>query len=62
VVAFVIWVYYSGLIVFFGAELTQVTAKHSGRQIVPDENAVPADGRAQADPNKKPRREKAVAS
>jgi membrane protein len=42
VVAFVVWVYYSGLIVFFGAELTQVTARHAGRKIVPAENAVPA--------------------
>jgi membrane protein len=42
VVAFVVWVYYSGLILFFGAELTQVTAKHAGRQIVPTENAEPA--------------------
>jgi membrane protein len=42
VVAFLIWVYYSGLIVFFGAELTEVTAKHAGRKIVPTENAEPA--------------------
>jgi membrane protein len=42
VVAFVIWVYYSGLIVFFGAELTEVTARHAGRQIVPTANAEPA--------------------
>lgn len=41
-VAFVVWVYYSGLIVFFGAELTQVTAEHAGRKIEPAENAVPA--------------------
>jgi membrane protein len=34
-VAFVVWVYYSGLIVFFGAELTEVTAKHAGREISP---------------------------
>jgi membrane protein len=38
-VAFVVWVYYSGLIVFFGAELTQVTARHAGREIKPTENA-----------------------
>jgi membrane protein len=62
VVAFVIWVYYSGLIVFFGAELTQVTAKHAGRQIEPAEGAEHADGRAAADPTKKPRKAKAVAS
>jgi membrane protein len=41
-VAFVVWVYYSGLIVFFGAELTKVTARHFGRQIKPTENAMPA--------------------
>lgn len=35
VVAFVVWVYYSGLIFFFGAELTQATARHSGRAIEP---------------------------
>jgi membrane protein len=43
VVAFVVWVYYSGLIVFFGAELTRVTAQHAGRQIKPAEDAIPAD-------------------
>lgn len=55
VVAFVIWVYYSGLIVFFGAELTEVKARHSGRQIRPTANAIPATEQ----PKKK---EKAVAS
>ncbi len=44
-VAFVVWVYYSGLIVFFGAELTQVEAKRAGREIKPAENAEPADTR-----------------
>lgn len=42
-VAFVVWVYYSGLIVLFGAELTQVTAEFAGRGIVPTANAMPAD-------------------
>jgi membrane protein len=42
-VVFVVWVYYSGLIVFFGAELTQVTARRAGREIKPTENAEPAD-------------------
>ena len=41
VLAFVVWVYYSGLIVFFGAELTKVNARHAGRQIVPTPNAEP---------------------
>jgi membrane protein len=45
VVAFVIWVYYSGLIVLFGAELTQVTAHHAGREIKPTKDAVPMDAR-----------------
>ena len=31
VVALVVWVYYAGLILFFGAELTQVIARRSGR-------------------------------
>jgi membrane protein len=42
-VAFVVWVYYSGLIVLFGAELTQVTAEFAGRKIEPTENAMPAN-------------------
>ncbi len=41
-VAFIVWVYYSGLILFFGAELTKVTAQHAGRQIRPAANAEPA--------------------
>lgn len=36
-----LWVYYSALIVFFGAELTQAYARHSGRQIEPNDHAVP---------------------
>lgn len=50
-VAFVVWVYYSGLIVFFGAELTQATAEHAGRWIEPTanaEHATPAETRAHA--------------
>ena len=31
VVALVVWVYYAGLILFFGAELTQVIARRGGR-------------------------------
>lgn len=45
-VALVVWVYYSGLIVFFGAELTQVTARLAGREIRPSANAEPASGTA----------------
>jgi membrane protein len=33
------WVYYSSLILFFGAEVTQVWAKRHGRVIAPDEHS-----------------------
>lgn len=39
-VVLLLWVYYSSLIVFFGAELTQARARLFGRGIVPDERAV----------------------
>lgn len=54
VVAFVIWVYYSGLIVLFGAEVTEVTAEHAGRRIKPAKDAVLANAPTE------PKREKAV--
>ncbi len=34
------WVYYSSLILLFGAEFTQVWAKHQGRRIQPEPGAV----------------------
>ena len=40
VVALVVWVYYSAQILFFGAELTQVVARHNGSKIEPTKNAV----------------------
>jgi membrane protein len=40
VVAVLIWVYYSAQILFFGAELTQVVARHRGSRIVPMRSAV----------------------
>ncbi len=43
-----VWIYYSGLILFFGAEFTQVYARHYGSQIVPDEDAVPMTERSRA--------------
>ena len=39
-VAMLVWVYYSTVIVFLGAEVTQVMALRSGRPILPDEHAV----------------------
>lgn len=40
-VVLLIWVYYSALILFFGAEFTQVYARRFGRRIQPGEFAVP---------------------
>src|SRR6201995_3007805 len=39
-VALVVWVYYSAEILFFGPELTQVSARHHGSRIEPTNNAV----------------------
>ncbi|MFW6358063.1 MAG: YihY/virulence factor BrkB family protein [Chroococcales cyanobacterium] len=39
-VIFLVWVYYSAQILFFGAEFTQVYARRYGSQIEPDENAM----------------------
>jgi len=44
-VAFLVWVYYSALIVFFGAEFTQVWATRYGQGIEPSSHAVPLDPR-----------------
>jgi len=41
-VTLLLWVYYSGLIFFFGAELTQVYASRFGSGVAPAENAQPA--------------------
>ncbi len=38
-VAFVVWIYYSGLILFFGAELTKTTVMYFGHQIELETNA-----------------------
>ena len=39
-----LWAYYSSLILFFGAELTQSYARMRGSRIEPSENAEPATG------------------
>lgn len=39
-VVVLLWIYYSTQILFFGAEMTQVYARHRGSQILPDEHAV----------------------
>ena len=40
IVILLLWVYYSSIILFFGAEFTQVYARHYGGGIVPNETAV----------------------
>jgi membrane protein len=42
-VVFLVWVYYSSLIMFFGAEITFVYARHRQRRVRPTEHAVAAD-------------------
>lgn len=37
--AFLVWVYFSALVLVFGAEVTKVTAPRAGRAIMPTENA-----------------------
>ena len=41
----VIWVYYSSLILFFGAEVTQVYARRFGKRIQPSEHAERVNGK-----------------
>jgi membrane protein len=41
-VTLLLWVYYSSLIFFFGAELTQIYATRFGSGMTPTENAQPA--------------------
>lgn len=43
VVVILLWVYYASLIMFMGAEFTQVYANETGEAIVPNKYAVPAD-------------------
>lgn len=47
-VVLLVWIYYSSLILFFGAELTQVYAKHFGSRIEPKEGAEPTTSEARA--------------
>jgi membrane protein len=47
-VVFVVWVYYSGMILFLGAEFTKVYANRFGSRIRPAANAVPVTDEARA--------------
>jgi len=40
IIILLLWVYYSSIILFFGAEFTQVYARHYGGGIIPNETAV----------------------
>ncbi len=47
-IVLLVWVYYSAIILFFGAELTQVWAKRAGLNIQPDEHARPEQPKQKA--------------
>jgi membrane protein len=47
-VIILVWIYYSSLIFFIGAELTQVYARRFGSRVVPDSNAEPLTDEARA--------------
>lgn len=49
VIVFLLWVYYSSIILFFGAEMTQVYANRFGAGIEPDEDAIFVDRPITAD-------------
>lgn len=44
IILIMLWVTYSGLIVLFGAEFTQVYASRYGRKIIPSEGAISTEG------------------
>lgn len=48
IVIILVWIYYSALIFFIGAELTQVYARRFGSRVVPDSNAEPLTEEARA--------------
>jgi len=56
-VLLVIWVYYSSLILFAGAEFTQVYTKHFGTRVRPAENAVALTDEARAQMGIAPRQQ-----
>lgn len=63
-VVLLIWIYYSALILLFGAELTQVYARRYGKDIEPAEYAVrtdqPEEGEAGEEPGGQDRRSEAA--
>ncbi len=55
-VTLLLWIYYSGLIFFFGAELTQVYSSRFGSGVAPAENAQPAAPEIQRGKRVQPKR------
>ncbi len=53
---FLVWIYYSALIFFLGAEFTQVYANRFGTRLVPEEGAVPVTEEARAEQGMAPRK------
>jgi membrane protein len=53
-IVLLLWVYYSSLILFFGAELTQAYVKSTGRTIEPDEHAIPEQPKQKTPAHGKP--------
>jgi membrane protein len=49
-VVIIMWIYYAAVIIFLGAELTQVVTGYSGVKVAPTENAVPAKTVTVSDP------------
>ena len=60
-VVLLIWIYYSALISFFGAEFTQVYARRYGTRIQPESHAVRIDSDAESGiPSQDPKRKKII--
>jgi len=50
-VLFLLWTYYSSIILFFGTELTQMWARHQGRAIEPSDGAMRISERKGTEPS-----------
>jgi membrane protein len=50
-VVVLVWVYYASLVVFLGAELTQVLARRRGKQVEPEAHAICVERREEEKPN-----------
>ena len=50
-VVMLVWVYYASLVVFLGAELTQVLARRHGKHVEPEEHAIEVERHEEEKPN-----------